>query len=427
MLSRAEAKDLQLRRMKRWAGGLLFLMFCLYVAATALEDRHPLVPFLAAFTEAAMVGAIADWFAVVALFHHPLGLRFIPHTAVVPRNKGRIAEGVADFIEGNFLSPEAIVERVAEARPARTLCTWLLRPENAQTLAGYAGRLMAYGLTVLDDARIRQFLQEVATDRLKSVDIATTAGEVLEVLTDKGRHHELLDAALAALDELLARPETRRLVAAEVARNLPGLLKAVSEALRLELDERAALKLLDIAAAKIAEVRADRGHELRSRFDAAVAGFVQRLKTDPATRARVHALRDEILANPALGRYVEGLWADFRAWLAADLQEPRSTVRTRITELVASFARKLDQDRDVQRWLDQQILAALPPLVREHRAKIGRFVEDQINGWQERRLVQELERELGPDLQYIRINGTLVGGLAGLAIAVLTDLFHVSV
>jgi uncharacterized membrane-anchored protein YjiN (DUF445 family) len=374
-----------------------------------------------------MVGAIADWFAVVALFHHPLGLRFIPHTAVVPRNKGRIAEGVADFIEGNFLSPEAIVARVAEARPAHTLCAWLLKPENAQTLAGYAGRLMAYGLTVLDDARIRQFLQEVVTDRLKSVDIASTAGELLEVLTDKGRHHELLDAALAGLDELLARPETRRLVAAEVARNLPGLLKVVSEALRLELDERAALKLLDIAAAKIAEVRADRGHELRSRFDAAVAGFVRRLKTDPATQARVHALRDEVLANPALGRYVEGLWADFRAWLAADLQEPRSTVRTRITEVVASFARKLEQDRDVQRWLDEQILAALPPLVREHRAKIGRFVEDQINGWQERRLVQELERELGPDLQYIRINGTLVGGLAGLAIAVLTDLFHVSV
>ena len=427
MLSRAEAKDLQLRRMKRWAGGLLFLMFCLYVAATALEDRHPLVPFLAAFTEAAMVGAIADWFAVVALFHHPLGLRFIPHTAVVPRNKGRIAEGVADFIEGNFLSPEAIVARVAEARPAHTLCAWLLKPENAQTLAGYAGRLMAYGLTVLDDARIRQFLQEVVAERLEKLDLSSIMGEILDVLTQNGRHHELLDAALGALDELLARPETRRLVAAEVAKNLPGLLKAVSEALRLELDERAALKLLDIAAAKIAEVRADRGHELRSRFDAAVAGFVQRLKTDPATRAKAHALRDEILANPALGRYVEGLWADFRAWLAADLQQPRSAVRARMTEVVASFARKLEQDREVQRWLDEQILAALPPLVREHRAKIGRFVEDQINGWQERRLVQELERELGPDLQYIRINGTLVGGLAGLAIAVLTDLFHVSV
>ena len=420
MLSRAEAKDLQLRRMKRWAGGLLLLMFCLYALFSVLELHYAV-----SFTEAAMVGAIADWFAVVALFHHPLGLRFIPHTAVVPRNKGRIAEGVADFIEGNFLSPEAIVARVAEAQPARTLCRWLLGPDNARALAAYAGRLLAYGLTVLDDARIRQFLQKAVTQSMEKLDLSSTLAEVLDVLTQNGRHHELLDAALAGLDEVLARPETRRLVAAEVARNLPGLLKAVSGALRLELDERAALKLLDIAAAKIAEVRADRGHELRGRFDAAAAGFIRRLKTDAATRAKVHAIRDEILANPALGRYIEGLWADFRAWLAADLQDSASNVRKRITEVVASFAQKLEQDREVQRWLDEQILAALPSLVREHRAKIGRFVEDQINGWQERRLVQELERELGPDLQYIRINGTLVGGLAGLAIAVLTDLFRI--
>jgi len=185
--------------------------------------------------------------------------------------------------------------------------------------------------------------------------------------------------------------------------------------------------LAAIAAAKIAEVRRDRGHELRQRFDAYVAGFVRRLKGDEATRARVHALRDEVLANPALGRYVEGLWEDFRAWLAADLNQSESTVRRRITEVVATFAAKLEQDAEVQRWLDEQILAAVPALVREHRAKIGRFVEDQINGWQESRLVQELERELGPDLQYIRINGTLVGGMAGLLIAGLTHFMRVSV
>jgi uncharacterized membrane-anchored protein YjiN (DUF445 family) len=426
MLSRPELKDLQLRRMKRWAGILLFSMACLYVLASALEGGHPSLFWLTAFTEAAMVGAIADWFAVVALFHHPLGLR-LPHTAVIPRNKGRIAEGVADFIESNFLSPEAIVARIAEARPARTLCAWLLGPGNAGTLAEYAGRLLAYGLTVFDDARIKRFFMELISRKAKDLDVAAAVAEILEVLTQNGRHHELLDQALAGLDELLSRPETRRMVAAEVAKNLPFLLKTVSEALRLELDERAALKILDIAAAKIAEVRQDRGHELRQRFDAYAAGFVRRLKDDEGTRARVHALRDEVLANPALGRYVEGLWEDFRAWLAADLHQSESTVRRRLTEVVETFATKLDQDAEVQRWLDEQILAALPSLVREHRAKIGRFVEDQVNGWQESRLVQELERELGPDLQYIRINGTLVGGMAGLLIAGLTHFVRFSV
>jgi len=427
MLSRAELKDRQLRRMKVWASVLLLLMSCLYVLSTAFEPRHPSLFYLSAFAEAAMVGAIADWFAVVALFHHPLGLRFIPHTAVVPRNKGRIAEGVADFIQNNFLSPEAIVARIAEARPARTLCAWLLKRENAAALAGYAVRLLAFGLTVLDDGRIRHFLQRLATEKAKALDLAAALAELLDVLTQNGRHHELFEQALAALDELLARPETRRMVAAEVAKNLPFVIKTVNSALGLELDERAALKILDIAAGKIAEVRRDRAHELRQRFDAYVAGFVRRLKADPATRARVHALRDEVLANPALGRYVEGLWAEFRAWLAADLHAPESTVRRRTAQVAASFAEKLDQDADVQRWLDEQILAAVPALVREHRAKVGRFVEDQINGWQESRLVQELERELGPDLQYIRINGTLVGGLAGILIALATDLFRISV
>jgi uncharacterized membrane-anchored protein YjiN (DUF445 family) len=426
MLSRAEVKDRQLRRMKRWAGGLLVLMLLLHVLSSVLEARHPSLFYVAAFTEAAMVGAIADWFAVVALFHHPLGLP-LPHTAVIPRNKGRIAEGVADFIESNFLSPEAIVARIAEARPARTLCAWLLRAQNAGTVAAYATRLLAYGLTVLDDVRVRQFLQRMLTEKAKALDLASAIAEVLDVLTQNARHHELFDQALAGLDELLSRPETRRLLAAEVEKNLPFLVKAVSGALRLELDERAALKLLDIAIAKIAEVRRDRSHELRQRFDAYVAGFVRRLKADEATRARVHALRDEVLANPALARYVEGLWGDLRAWLSADLQQPESSVRARITQVIATFAQKLDQDVEVQRWLDEQILAAVPSLVREHRAKIGRFVEDQINGWQETRLVAELERELGPDLQYIRINGTLVGGMAGLLIATFTDLFHISV
>jgi len=426
MRSRTERKDAQLRRMKGWASALLLLMLGLYALSSVFEPRHPSLFWLSAFTEAAMVGAIADWFAVVALFHHPFGLR-LPHTAVIPRNKGRIAEGVADFIESNFLSPEAIVGRIAEARPARTLCSWLLRPENAQTLAVYAGRLLAYGLTVLDDARIKRFFLELVSRKAKDLDVAAAVAEVLDVLTQNGRHHELLDQALAGLDELLSRPETRRMVAAEVAKNLPFLLKTVSEALRLELDEKAALKLLDIAAAKIAEVRQDRGHELRQRFDAFVAGFVRRLKADEATRARVHALRDEVLANPALRRYIEGLWGDLRSWVTADLQQPESSVRARITQVVATFAQKLDQDAEVRRWLDEQILAAVPSLVREHRAKIGRFVEDQINGWQESRLVQELERELGPDLQYIRINGTLVGGMAGLLIAGITHFMRVSV
>ena len=152
--------------------------------------------------------------------------------------------------------------------------------------------------------------------------------------------------------------------------------------------------------------------------------FIQKLKQDEKTRTTVNRIRDELLESPALATYIGGLWQEFRAWLAQDLEQRPSVTHQRIAAMVRAFGEQLEADREIRQWIDEQILKALPPLVEEHRAKIGRFVEDQINGWQEKKLVQELERHIGPDLQYIRINGTLVGGLAGLAIAALTRLAH---
>jgi uncharacterized membrane-anchored protein YjiN (DUF445 family) len=411
----------KLERMKWIASGLLVAAAGVYAFAHALEPQYPALRYVTVAAEAAMVGAIADWFAVTALFHHPLGLRFIPHTAVIPRNKERIAAGIAQFIEQNFLSAEAVVQRIREFRPARTLYGWLLAPGNAEALAGYAARLAGYLLEALDDTRVRSFLERNLTALLKKLDVASAAAQLLDVLTENRRHHELLEAALKSLDEVLSREETRAFIAAEIARNAP-LLKRFSDLFQLRLDERAALKIAEVLIAKIGEVRSAEDHELRRRFDAFVAGFVARLKTDAALRARVHALRDEALASPALGRYVGGLWDEFRAWLKSDLAREPSNVRERAAQTVRALARSLEADEGMQRWIDERILAAAPALVEEHRAKIGRFIEEQILSWQERRLVGELERHLGADLQYIRINGTVVGALAGLVIVAVTDL-----
>ena len=421
MQERIEARDRKLRRMKWLAGGLLVLAALVYVAATLLEARYPWLYYVAAAAEASMIGAIADWFAVVALFHHPLNLRFIPHTAIIPRNRQRIALGLSEFIQQNFLTSQAVVERIAQFRPAQTLCRWLLKPQNAEALATYGTRLMAYGLTLLDDERIRRWLQHSVSSALRKADVAAAVAEVLDVLTDNQRHHALLEEALAGLDDLLSREETRRFIAAEVARNAP-LLKTISDWLHLKLDERAALKIVELAIRKISEVRHDREHELRRRFDGFVYAWIERLKRDDKTRQIVHRLRDEALESPALAAYIGGLWGQFRDWLSADLTRRPSVVHDKTAALLRSFGARLEADPEVQQWLDAQIIAAVPPIVEEHRAAIGRFIEDQINGWQERRLVDELERHIGADLQYIRINGTLVGGLAGLAIAALTQL-----
>ena len=365
--------------MKWLATGLLVAAGALYVVAQALERQYPWLFWVSITAEASMVGAIADWFAVTALFHHPLGLRFIPHTAIIPRNKQRIAAGLSHFIQSNFLTSEAVVQRIRDFRPARTLYGWLLGVENAEAVATHVARLTAYALNAMDDERVRNYLQQTIARRLREADVAGTAAQLLDVLTENKRHHELLDAALRALDEVLSRTDTQAYIAGEVAKSAP-LLKWLSDWFSLKLDDRAALKIVEVAVTKISEVRHNQDHELRQRFDVFVADFIRRLKEDESLRNRVHRLRDE-----ALGR----------------------TLRA---------------DHEMQDWIDEQILRSVPALVEEHRAKIGRFVEDQIMSWQEEKLVAELERHIGPDLQYIRINGTLVGGLAGLVIAALTQL-----
>ena len=417
----ARARDARLARMKWLASGLLVLAGGIYVAAQALQARFPWLYYVAVTAEAAMVGAIADWFAVTALFHHPFGLRFVPHTAIIPRNKQRIATGLSHFIETNFLTSAAVVQRIRDFQPARTLYGWLLRSENAEAVATYVTRLTAYGLNAFDDERVRNYLAQTIARRLQSADVASAAAQLLDVLTENRRHHELLDAALHSLDELLARPDTQAYLAGEVARSAP-LLKWLSDLFQLKLDERAALKIVQVAVQKIKEVRESEGHELRRRFDGYVAEFVRRLKGDEALREKVERLRDEALASPALAAYLGGLWDELRAWLAAEHDRRPASLHQRVTAMLEALGRTLRADREIQGWIDEQILKAAPPLIEEHRAKIGRFIEDQIMSWQERRLVVELERHIGPDLQYIRINGTLVGGLAGLLIAAATQL-----
>ena len=409
--------------MKWLASGLLVLAGAIYVAARAFEAEHPWLFYVSVTAEASMVGAIADWFAVTALFHHPLGLRFIPHTAIIPRNKQRIAAGLSHFIETNFLTSAAVLQRIRDFQPARTLYAWLLRAENAEAVATYLTRLTAYLLGAMDDERVRRYLQQSIARRLKSADIAGAAAELLDVLTENKRHHELLDAALAGLDELLSRAETQAYLAGEVAKSAP-LLKWLSDLFQLKLDERAALKIVEVAVQKIKEVRNSESHALRERFDAYVAGFVRRLKSDETLRERVHRLRDEALASPALAAYAGGVWDELRAWLAAEHDRRPASLHQRVTGMLESLGRTLRTDREIQAWLDEQILEGAALIVEEHRAKIGRFIEDQIMGWQEHKLVGELERHIGPDLQYIRINGTLVGGLAGLLIALLTQLLR---
>ena len=409
-----EYKERALRRMRLIATGFLLLAVLIYGIATFFGPLHPALGYVAAFSEAAVVGAIADWFAVVALFRHPLNLKFIPHTAILPANKARIAKGLSDFIQQNFLSPEAIVARIAEIGPANKLREWLLKPVNAEKLAALATRMLSYGIGVFDDRRVRGFVLAAVKSTLEEVDLAAAAGQVLDVLTENKRHHAVLDEVLRLVDEAMASEQTRDYIARAVAAESP-LIDAIRR-MGWQLDETIARKIVNGVARTIDEVRNDPDHALRKSFDEFIAGYVEKLKHNEATRLKVQKIRDELIGNPALEAYIGGLWRDFRAWLASDLADPGSRVHGAILGLVNSIGQKLDADPAIQRWLDEQILKALPALVEENRAAIGKFIEDRINDWHEDKFVTEIEREIGRDLQFIRINGTIVGGLVGLLI-----------
>ena len=400
--------------MRLVATGFLLLAVLIYGISTFFGQLHPSMGYVAAFSEAAVVGAIADWFAVVALFRHPLHLKFIPHTAILPANKGRIAKGLSEFILQNFLSAEAIVAKIAEIGPAGKLRAWLLQRENAEQIAALTTRFLSYGMGVFDDERVRRFVHAAVVSKLQEIDVAAAAGQVLDVLTEDKRHHAVLDEVLRLVDEAMASGETRDYIAKAVAAESP-LIDAIRR-MGWQLDETIARKIVNGVARTIEEVRNDPDHALRRRFDEFIAEYIDKLKRDDGTRLKVQRIRDELIRNPALESYIGGLWQDFRAWLTRDLADRESRVHGAILAMVDSFGQKLDADPGIQRWIDEQILKALPALVEEHKAGIGKFIEDRINEWHADKFVVEIEREIGRDLQFIRINGTIVGGLVGLLI-----------
>lgn len=406
--------------MKTRATALLVAVIVLYIVSVSLRARYPWLAYVAAAAEAGIIGALADWFAVVALFQHPFNIRAVPHTNIIARNKDRLARQIGEFIQHEFLSPEVVTAKVREFNPARRLAGWLTRPENGEAIARYAKSLVAYSLLVLDDERVRHFLYDAVGKNIRHIDLARIAAVVLDLLTHEKRHHVLFDAALAAADGVLARAETRRFIAEELARQF-WLLK-ISQRMGWKLSEATAGKLVDTCTNLLSEVRDDPEHDLRQRFDNAVATFVSRLKSDAALRERVEQFKHELLDSAAVRRYVEALWAELRAWLETDVAREHSVIHAQAVALVGFLGRKLNDDLAVQAFINEQILKEAPPFVRRYREAIGRFIEEQIHSWTTEKLVREFERAIGPDLQYIRINGTVVGATVGLAIHSLTEL-----
>ncbi|RKP51958.1 DUF445 domain-containing protein [Pararobbsia silviterrae] len=416
----APDKRTALNRMKTVATGLLVVSAGLFALAKSHHDAGAWA-WLAAFSEAAMVGALADWFAVVALFRRPLGLP-IPHTAILPANKARVADNLAAFVRDKFLGTDALVDNVVSFDPAQRLASWLSEPRNAALLGEKAIAATGQMLELIDDDHVKSVLYATLRSRAERFDLAGGVGSLFATLTADNRHQRLLDEGLGELAAWLERPEIQKTLADKIVQiagdEYPTLIGALGfVGLKAEdLGFKFAGGLVRGAGAWLADIAANPEHERRQAFDRAVARFIERLQSDPSFKQRIDDQKRAWLERPELREYVNGLWDDFTTWLREDIARPDSTLRAKIVSAAASFARTLGDDPVLRASINTHMHEAMRDVAPELSARIARHISTTVREWDDQTLVRDVELNIGRDLQFIRVNGTIVGGLVGLLI-----------
>ncbi|PIF93096.1 uncharacterized membrane-anchored protein YjiN (DUF445 family) [Acidovorax sp. 62] len=406
---------LALRRAKRQALGLLGLVTAVFIA-TSVVERDLLLNCIKAVAEAAMVGALADWFAVVALFRRPLGLP-IPHTAVVARNQARIGRNLATFVRDKFLDVPSLVALIRQHDPAERLAQWLTAPGNAALLGHQATRLASAALETVQDAQVERFIQKAARALIGQVDMSRALAAVLDTLTHNGRHQALLDEVLEKLIELLQNEPTRAWVAQAIVAWLKKDHPRTEKLLPSDwLGDKGSALLARALESVMADVAANPQHALRAQFDATVQRFIERLRTDPGWARKGEEIRTWLQTDATVAGYVQTLWLDLRGALQRDLADADSVLARQVGKLGLWFGESLAGDAALRQSFNDRLERWVEGLAPDVSAFIAQHIEDTVRRWDTEEMTRLIELNIGKDLQYIRINGTVVGGLIGLVL-----------
>ncbi len=402
------------RRMKLVATGMLLAMAAVFLAARALEDSYVWAPFVEAFAEAAMVGGLADWFAVTALFRHPLGIP-IPHTAIIPRNKDRIGDNLARFLKTNFMRPRIVARRLASVDMAGAVGHWLSAPPSRSRLQGSVGKLGVQILDALDNDTVSGWIRSALGGKLEQVEVAPLLGRVLDRSIDDGRLQPLVESAIIWMSRMLE--ENEGLIRDLVEKRTMWLLKLAS------LDEKLANTIIASLQKLLAEMAEDPDHPLRERLMTGLKTLAYDLQYEPITRERVERLKSEMLGNPELGRFLDGIWTSAKASLRVALADPDRALSGRLGEAAAHVGETIEGDAALRAALNAYARRAIVGVVADYGDELVRIVSDTVRGWDTKTVTDRIEDAVGRDLQFIRINGTLVGGLVGLGIYAATRFF----
>lgn len=400
-----------LRRMKRAANGLLLLMTALFLV-THIWSPGPgwagiAWGYLRAFAEAAMVGGLADWFAVTAIFRRPLGLP-IPHTAVIPRSQDRIADSVGRFIADNFLHAELVAERVKGKDLSEGVARWLSDPAQAKSLASGVASAIPGLLDTLDDDTVSAFLKEQASSAASAANLAPAAGSIIEALLEQGRHQAILDAVLREGFRLMEQNEH---IIREKVRGRSGWLLRMAS-----IDRRAADALINGIEELLHEVAINPNHPFRTRVTEIVEQFALDLRDDPILQKRIETWVRDALTHPSVTSAVGAGWSSVKATLRKDAMSETGKIREYLGYALVNVGEGLLQQASVREALNVRMRTLLVDLAQRHGEDVARLVSETIRGWDANTIVEKLETSVGRDLQFIRLNGTVIGGLVGLAL-----------
>jgi uncharacterized membrane-anchored protein YjiN (DUF445 family) len=400
--------------MKIAATGLLVLMAATFVATRMLEPAYPWLGYVKAFSEAAMVGGLADWFAVTALFRHPLGLP-IPHTAIIPRNKDRIGEALAAFINENFLVPSVVARRMRNIDVAGAAGRFLRTPaaEGTRIRQG-ASRLIADIFEGLDDERLGGIVKGAIAGRIEKMEVAPVLGHALASAINEDRHVPMLEAAIRWMARALEANE--ELIRAMVHKKANWALKLAG------LDAKLADAILDGLRKLTAEMSTDPAHPVRMKVEEALAQLANDLQMNPDTRAKVEEMKEQLLANRSVALWIDTLWQKGREAIIRAARNPDAALAGRLGEVLRSMGASLEQDPRIRSAINQFVRRAAAGTAQSYGSSIVKLVSETIRSWDARTVTARLEAAVGRDLQYIRINGTLVGGLVGIVIHALDSL-----
>jgi uncharacterized membrane-anchored protein YjiN (DUF445 family) len=401
-----------LRRMKVLATSLLVIAAVVFVLTKFSESDGGWVGYVQAIAEAAMVGALADWFAVTALFRHPMRLP-IPHTAIIPKRKDDIGRSLGDFVESNFLTAEVIDERLRGANIGRRAGDWLAAPDHAMRAGDAVADVLRGGLEVLDDQEIQLGLEHFVKSRVHATEVAPLLGRVVELTVQGGHHQRLLDAVLVGVGGFLDdnRATFRRRLDQESPWWVPE-----------GIDDRVFEKIYTAVGRFIDDVQSSPNHEVRASVDARVADFARRLQNDPELHAKGEELKSELLAHPEFRRWVDSLWIGAKRSMLDAADDRDSELRRRIVRSLQRLGGRLATEPDLQRKVDEWVAKALAHLVENYRTEVSEIIASTVAKWDGESTAEKIELQVGRDLQFIRINGTIVGGLAGLVIHIVGQL-----